>query len=418
MRIAVIGTGISGTLAARLLATQHDVQVYEANDYIGGHTNTVDVEAFGSQYSVDTGFMVFNRRTYPNFFRMVEMLGVQPQDSDMSFSVRCDRSGLEYQGSSLNGLFAQRSNLLRPRFYRMLSDIIHFNREATRSVLEDRIDDGTTVGDFVRQCGLRNEFVSQYLIPMTAAIWSSPPSQILDFSARFMIGFCHNHGLLQLRDRPQWMTIRGGARTYIEALTRDIRAHIHLNRPVVQVSRLSDHVTVTSSIQGGGTQTEVFDQVVFATHADQTLSMLSDATAEETRILSAFLYQANEAVLHTDVSLLPRRKRAWASWNYTIPGDDQEDVSVTYDLCRLQNHNSPSPILLTLNRTNDIHPNKVLRSIRYTHPAYSLDSIGAQREHDRISGRRRTHYCGAYWGIRFSRRRRQQRVGGRTLLWP
>jgi predicted NAD/FAD-binding protein len=400
MRIAVIGTGISGTLAARLLATQHEVQVYEASDYIGGHTNTVDIEAFGDRYSVDTGFMVFNRRTYPNFCRLIEMLGVHPQDSDMSFSVRCDETGLEYQGSSLNGLFAQRTNLLRPKFLRMLRDIIHFNRQATTCVLADRIDDGATVGDFVRQCGLHAEFVRHYLVPMAAAIWSTSPRQILEFPARFMIGFCYNHGLLQLRDRPQWMTIKGGARTYIDALTRDIRDRIQLSCPVTNVTRSSDHVTVTTA-GNGPTRTEVFDQVVFATHADQTLSMLSDATEDEQQVLSAFPYQSNEAILHTDASLLPRRHRAWASWNYAIPRDDQQSVSVTYDLSRLQNHDSPSPILLTLNRTSDIDPSKVLRELRYMHPAYSMDSITAQREHNRISGLRGTHFCGAYWGYGF-----------------
>ncbi len=401
MRIAVIGTGISGLLSARLLASQHEVHVYEANDYIGGHTNTVDVKVFDNRYSVDTGFMVFNRRTYPNFCRMIELLGVQPQDSDMSFSVRCDRSGLEYQGSSLNGLFAQRSNLFRPRFYRMLRDILQFNRKATECVREDRFDDQTTVGDFVKECGLGDDFVRHYLVPMAAAIWSSPPGQILDFSARFMIGFCHNHGLLQLRDRPQWMTIQGGARTYVNALIKDIRNGIHVSSPVTHVRRSADHVTVTVTTEAGDAYTEVFDEVVFATHADQTLAILDDATEDERRILGAFPYQPNEAVLHTDKSLLPQRRSAWASWNYTIPDDQHQAVSVTYDLSRLQNHDTPSPILLTLNRTSDIDPRKVLRHIRYTHPAYSLNSIAAQSEHDRINGVRRTHFCGAYWGFGF-----------------
>ncbi len=268
-RIAVIGTGISGNLIARLLSSRHNVQVFEANHYIGGHTNTVDVNAFGGQYSVDTGFMVFNEWTYRNFCRMLQMLGVESQNSDMSFSVCCERSGLEYQGSSLNGLFAQRSNLLRPSFYRMLRDVIRFNRNSVQ-ILQSS-DSQLTLGEYLSQNSYGREFIDHYLVPMAAAIWSARPNKLLEFPAHFLIGFFRNHGLLQVRNRPQWKTIKGGARNYVETLIEPFRDQIRLDCPINSVTRHTDHVVVNPL---NGTA-EIFDQVVFASHADQTLAMLS-----------------------------------------------------------------------------------------------------------------------------------------------
>lgn len=397
MRVAVIGTGISGNLVARILASEHEVEVFEANDYVGGHSNTVDIETLGQRFQVDTGFMVFNGRTYPNFSRLLKILGVESQESDMSFSVRCNRSGLEYQGSSFNGLFAQRTNLIRPGFHRMLRDIMRFNRIATRAVDNGELDNGATVGEFVRSCRVDRAFTEQYLVPMAAAIWSSEAGNILEFPAKFMIGFCRNHGLLQLRDRPQWKTIVGGARSYVEKLIDPIRGRIRLNCPVASVSRGPDYVQVAT----GGGPTERFDQVVFATHADQTLALLADATRSEIEVLQSFPYQRNRAVLHTDTSLLPRNRRAWASWNYAIPRDQQQTASVTYDLSRLQNLDSASPILLTLNPAGEIAGDKTIRTFRYDHPAYSRASIDAQARHMEISGVQGTHFCGAYWGYGF-----------------
>lgn len=396
-RIAVVGSGISGNLAARMLSNGYRVTVFEAAPYIGGHANTVDIEAFGARYSVDTGFMVFNRRTYPNFCRMLELLEVSSRESDMSFSVRCDRTGLEYEGSDLNGVFAQRRNVLRPRFLRMLRDILRFNRVATAAAESDQFETGQTVGDFIRQYGLGDAFVQQYFVPMTAAIWSAKPDAILQAPAKFMIGFCRNHGLLQLVNRPRWRTILGGSRSYVEALLSPLGDAVRTGCPVEHVVRREDGVRIVS--RAGE---EDFDYVVFATHADQTLRMLGDdATSTERQLLTAFPYQANDAVLHTDESLMPRSERAWASWNYHIPCDEQETVSVTYDLSRLQGHDSPSPILLTLNRTQDIDPDKILRTFDYHHPAYSIDSIDAQRRAGEINGRRRSFFCGAYWGYGF-----------------
>lgn len=397
MRIAVIGTGISGSLVARLLSTCHEVTVFEANDYAGGHANTVDVTIGGSSFAVDTGFMVFNRRTYPNFCRLLEMLEVTSQPSDMSFSVRCTRTGLEYQGSSLNGLFAQRSNCLRFSFLRMLADIARFNQRGTAAAGSGELKDGRTVGDFLQQCRVGPRFVDHYLVPMAAAIWSSNPRDILDFPAEFMIGFFANHGLMQLRDRPQWRTIKGGSRKYVAALLEPLRDRIRFRCPVNSVARTESGVIVTPA---EGTP-ERFDEVVFGCHADQALAMLTDATSAEREVLSAFPFQPNDAVLHTDTKLLPRRRHAWASWNYHIPQGEERAASVTYDLSRLQNHNSETPILLTLNANEEIDESKIIRTFDYAHPAYSRDSITAQQRFSEISGQRRTHFCGAYWGYGF-----------------
>jgi predicted NAD/FAD-binding protein len=393
-RIAVIGAGISGNLAARLLAGKHDVWLFEANDYLGGHTNTVDVRLADHDFPVDTGFMVFNQRTYPNFCKLLDVLGVPAQDSDMSFSVRCQRTGLEYQGSSLNGLFAQRSNLLRPRFYKMMRDILRFNRESLE-ILET--DEELALGDYLQRHNYGREFIDQYLLPMSGAIWSCPPGKMLEFPARFLIAFFQNHGLLQIRDRPQWKSVSGGARSYVQALLQPLEQQIRASTPIESIVRHNDCVIVRP--QGG--PEEKFDLVVCATHADQTLRMLADADDQERQVLRAFPYQQNDAVLHTDTGMLPQRRRAWASWNYHIPPQPDAAVSVTYDLSRLQNHNSPDPILLTLNGTEQVEPSKIIDQFVYHHPAFAYDSVKAQSRHREMNGYRRTYYCGAYWGYGF-----------------
>ena len=395
MRIAVIGTGISGMLAARMLCGDHEVHVFEANDYLGGHTNTIEVEAFGRSYSIDTGFMVFNHRTYPNFVRMLRLLDIPEQDSDMSFSVRCLRTGLEYQGSSLNGLFAQRRNLVRPTFYRMLLDVLRFNGEAL--ALVQREDDAVSLGDFLDRHRFSRQFTDYYLVPMGASIWSARPEDFRKFPARFIVGFLDNHGLLTVRGHPQWKTIPGGATRYAEALMRPLADRVRLGCPVTSVTRDGQHVLVTTATD----PPESFDAVVLAAHADQTLRILSDASAAEREILSAFPYQKNEAIVHTDASLLPRRRRAWASWNCSIPRQTDRPVVLTYNLNRLQRHESPEPILLTLNRAAAIDPAKILRRIVYQHPVYSAPALAAHKRYDEINGKRRTYFCGAYWGYGF-----------------
>ena len=395
MKIAVVGSGISGLLAARLLADEHGVHVFEANEYAGGHTNTVTFEAFGGRYAADTGFMVFNERTYPHFVRLLQMLDVPARNSDMSFSVRCDRTGLEYQGSTLNGLFAQRRNLVRPSFYRMLLDVLRFNRRSLELLQGD--DDELELGQYLERNRYSREFIDHYLIPMGAAIWSAPPERFRQFPARFIVNFFNNHGLLTVRGHPIWKTVEGGAVRYVEALAKPFADRIRLNCPVVSVRRYPDRVAVTCR-QG---DPEDFDAVVLAAHSDQTLAMLADASEAERSILGAIPYQRNETVLHTDPTLLPRRRRAWASWNYRIPEDEGQPVVLTYNLNRLQGHVSPDPICITLNATRWIDESKILRRIEYHHPVYSRETLAAQKRFDEINGKNRTYFCGAYWGHGF-----------------
>ena len=395
MKIAVVGSGISGMLAARLLSDDHEVHVFEANDYLGGHTNTIEVEVFGRSYALDTGFMVFNHRTYPNFVRMLRWLDIPEQDSDMSFSVRCLRTGLEYQGSSLGGLFAQRRNLARPAFWRMLLDILRFNREALGLVEQEETT--LCLGDFLQRHRFSKPFIEYYLIPMGAAIWSARPRDFREFPARFIVGFFHNHGLLTVRGHPPWKTTPGGAIRYVRALMRPLADRARLGCPVTEVRRREQHVLVSTAT----TSAQRFDAVVMASHADQTLAILADASDAERDILGAFPYQDNEALVHTDASLLPRRRRAWASWNYGIPRQEGRPVVLTYNLNRLQKHQSPEPLCVTLNQAEAIAPGKLLRRIPYQHPVYSAAALAAQKRYAEINGKRRTYFCGAYWGHGF-----------------
>jgi uncharacterized protein len=395
MRIAIIGSGISGLLTARLLAADHDIHVFEANNYAGGHTNTVSFEVSGRQYAADTGFMVFNDRTYPNFVRLLQILDIPARNSDMSFSVRCDKTGLEYQGSSLNGLFAQRHNLLRPSFYRMLLDVLRFNRRSAELLQDEDYD--LELGQYLDRDRYSQEFIDYYLIPMGAAIWSAPPGVFRQFPAHFVVSFFNNHGLLTVRGHPKWKTVQGGAVKYVEAITRLFADRIRLNCPVTSVRRFSDRVIVTSKPCGA----ENFDAVVLAAHSDQSLALLADVSQAEREILAAFQYQRNEAVLHVDPSLLPRCRRAWASWNYRIPREEGQPVVLTYNLNRLQGHVSPDPICVTLNGTRWIDQTKILQAIEFHHPVYTREAVGAQKRFHEINGRNRTYFCGAYWGHGF-----------------
>ncbi|MEQ8788843.1 MAG: FAD-dependent oxidoreductase [Pirellulaceae bacterium] len=395
MRIAIIGAGVSGNVAARLLWPEHDITLFEAGDHVGGHAQTVDFQAWGKSWSVDTGFMVFNQRTYPHFCRLLDLLGVAPEDSDMSFSVRCQRTGLEYQGSSLDGVFAQRMNLLRPSFLAMLRSIVRFNREAPAWL--DESDEELSLGEYLDGRRYARSFVDHYLLPMTAAVWSAPPDRLRGFPARYLFSFFRNHGIFELQNRPPWKTVSGRSRSYVEQLVRPFRDRIRLNTPIASVRRTGDGVEVRPI----GEPAERFDHVVLAVHSDQALRMLADPSDDERRILGAMPYQRNKAVLHLDASLLPRRRRAWASWNYHIPADADLPVSVTYDLRRLQNIPAPAPILLTLNPTTPLRPELVLRHLEYHHPQYDQRSLAAQRGREAINGRRNTWYCGAYWGYGF-----------------
>ena len=390
MRIAVIGTGIAGNVAAWKLRDQHDITVYEAADYVGGHTNTIDVEENGEILAVDTGFIVFNEHTYPNFIRMLDEIGQPSKPSNMSFSVHSEDDRIEYNSSSLNGLFAQRRNLIRPAYYRMLRDIMRFFRDAVSDV--QRYGRQLTVGEYLRSRGYGKEFTDDYLVPMAAAIWSAEPVAVLDMPALFLVRFFKNHGLLQLQDRPQWRVIEGGSREYVRRLVAGHRDRIRLNSPVQSVARTPDGVTVTTAAGGS----EVYDYAFIACHSDQALGMLSDPTADEETVLGSIRYQPNEAVLHTDVSVLPIRRRAWSSWNYTVPVDRREHVAVSYNMNILQGLDTQQTYIVTLNDDRHIDPAHVIRRVKYDHPVYTLDTIAAQRRQQDINCDR-TFYCGAYW---------------------
>ncbi len=399
MKIAIVGTGISGMVAAHLLHRDHELTVFEAADYIGGHTNTLDVAMDGRTFAIDTGFIVFNDWTYPNFIALLNKLGVESQTSDMSFSVKCERTGLEYNGTSLNTLFAQRRNLLRPSFYRMIRDILRFNREALG--LLDEPDPGPSLGSYLAANGYSREFIEQYIVPMGAAIWSADHATMQEFPARYLVQFFKNHGMLSVDQRPTWRVVRGGSQRYMETLVAPFRDRIQLNAPVESITRQPDFVEIGVTVQGRQIQLSRFDHVILATHSDQALAMLVDASPAEREILSAIPYQDNEAVLHTDASLLPRRKLAWAAWNYHLLGNQPDRAAVTYHMNRLQGLAASHEFCVTLNHTQTIDPRKIIRRITYHHPVYSSAAVAAQKRHGDISGVNRTSYCGAYWGFGF-----------------
>lgn len=399
MKIAIVGTGISGMVAAYLLHRDHDITVFEAADYIGGHTNTVEVRLDGQHYAIDAGFIVFNDWTYPNFIALLNRLGVESQPSDMSFSVKCERTGLEYNGTSLNSLFAQRRNLFRPSFHRMIRDILRFNREAPS--LLDRPEPGPSLGEYVTTRGYSTEFVEHYLVPMGAAIWSSDHTTMRRFPARYLLQFLKNHGMLSVDDRPVWRVIKGGSQRYMQALVAPFRDRIFLNAPVESISRFPDHIEIRVRQEGFAYQSRRFDHVIVAAHSDQTLSMLADPSPAEKDILGAIRYQENEAVLHRDASMLPRRRLAWAAWNYHLLPVQPDRAVVTYHMNRLQGLTVPHEFCVTLNHTSAIDPAKILKRITYHHPVYSPEAVAAQKRHGEISGINRTSYCGAYWGFGF-----------------
>ncbi|MDJ0748934.1 MAG: FAD-dependent oxidoreductase [Woeseiaceae bacterium] len=390
MRIAIIGTGIAGNTAAWKLREHHDITVYEAADYVGGHTNTIDVEDRGRTLAIDTGFIVFNDRTYPNFIGMLDAIGQRSQPSEMSFSVHSEDRRIEYKGSSLNGLFSQRSNLFKPSFYRMVSDILRFNRDAVSEIRQ--LGRQLTLGEYLSARNYSRQFSDDYLIPMIAAIWSAEPLSVADMPAMFLVRFFRNHGLLQLTDRPQWRVIEGGSREYVKRLVSGHRDRIRLNSPVTSITRHDDGVELTSATGGR----EKYDCVFVASHSDQALNMLADPTPAEQAVLGAIRYQPNEAVLHTDISALPRNRRAWSAWNYYVPQDRQNHVTVSYNMNILQSLDSDSTYVVTLNDDSNIDPSRVIKRIQYDHPMYTLDAVTVQMRQEELNCDR-TFYCGAYW---------------------
>lgn len=399
MKIAVIGAGISGLAAALRLQQRHQVVLLEAGNYAGGHTHTHQVLLDGQVRAVDSGFIVFNTRTYPNFCALLEELGVASQPTDMSFSVRCDRSGLEYAGTGLGGLFAQRRNLVSPRFYRLVADWFRFNLQAQR-LLEhpDALDAEMTIGEFFSRNPYSQAFRDCYFLPLGSAVWSSPRQAFEQFPIRFVMEFYKNHGMLALPGRLPWRVIQGGSRQYVEAILRRLREGVRLNSPVVTVRRKQDHLLVQVARRGP----EEFDHVVFACHSDQALRMLGkSATSVERELLSKFPYQRNSAILHTDDAVMPRSRRAWASWNYHLAAEDANAATVTYDMTRLQRLGTKQSVFVTLNADERVHPDRILQRMVYHHPVFNAGRGVAQRRHEELLDHHGASFCGAYWGNGF-----------------
>jgi hypothetical protein len=395
MKIAIVGAGISGLVCARLLHRRHEIDLFEASEWVGGHANTVSVDVAGRTYDVETGFVVYNERTYPLFSRLLSDLGVATRPTEMSFSVSCERTGLEYNGGSLGGLFAQRRNLLRPSFLGMLRDALRFYREAP--ALLDAPDAKLSLGDWLAGKGYGEAFVTRHLLPMGAAIWSCEPGRIAEFPAQTFMRFFANHGLLELRHRPQWRVIAGGSARYVERLSAEFRTRIRTREGVRAVQRHPGFVEL--ALASGATAR--FDHVIFANHSTEALASLRDATRAERAILSALRYEPNDVVLHTDASLLPRLRRARAAWNFHIPFEERAAATVTYDMARLQRIDAPVALLVTLNRTCAIDERRILRRFSYDHPVFDRAALEAQSERGVISGANRTSFCGAYWGYGF-----------------
>jgi predicted NAD/FAD-binding protein len=393
MRVAIVGAGIAGLTCAHLLHEDHEVLVFEADDRPGGHTRTVAVETPEGVDQVDTGFIVYNDRNYPGFERLLQRLGVATQPSEMSFSVSDGSGGFEYNGASPNGLFARRSSLLRPGFHRMVRDLLRFNREAP--ALIGLNGSGPTLLDFLEQRRYSREFVDRLILPQAAAVWSADPSQLGTFPASLLAEFFDNHGMFGFTGRPRWRAVTGGSERYVDRLAAPLS--LRLSTRVVRVERFADRVEVTPD--GGGR--ECFDEVILAVHSDQALAMLADPSAAEAELLGAIPYQPNEVVLHTDASLLPRRPRARASWNFHLQDAPVDRATVTYHMNRLQSLGSDTQYCVTLNRSEAIDPERVISAREFAHPVFTHAGLAAQRRWGEISGVRRTHYCGAYWGYGF-----------------
>lgn len=400
MKIAIVGTGIAGLTAAYKLHQQHDITVFESADRLGGHTATIDVSVAGRSHAIDTGFIVFNDWTYPNFIALMNELGIQWRESDMSFGVSCQSTGLEYAGVNgrfalYNSLFAQRSKLLSPSYIGMLLDILRFNKQAISDYEQDRIPD-LVLHEYVKHMGLSEKFRDYYLVPMASAIWSTPFQRTLEFPVRFMVPFMVRHGLLSVHNRPRWRTLVGGSGVYLTPISTGFADKIRLSTPVTGIERQADQVKVSTP-----NSVEHFDQVVLACHSDQSLAILRDASADERSVLSAVSYQANDVVLHTDVSVMPDNKRAWASWNYYLTADRSGLPRVTYDMNRLMGITGDTQFLVSLNDSDRIDPAKILGRFDYAHPVFTSAAAHAQTQWSLINGVQRTWFCGAWWGKGF-----------------
>lgn len=393
MRIAVIGSGIAGLATAYWLDGEHEVTLFEGEDYLGGHTHTHKVQVEGRDLNVDTGFIVFNPQHYPLLTALFDELGVASQPTTMSFSAHSERTGVEYNATSLDGLFCQRRNLVSPRFWGMLRDLRRFYREAPL-LLQDA--EGPTLGEYLYRHRYGDAFVQEHLLPMASALWSSPTARILDFPARYLVQFMANHQMLQVTGRPEWRVVTGGSARYIDALRARWRVRERIGCPVYRVER-----THWGALVHTLTSVEGFDHVVFACHSDEAMAILKDPDPVEHEVLGAITYQANQAVLHTDASLLPRNRKAWAAWNAHVPADRHAPCTVSYHMNQLQGLPGDTPLIVTLNRTQAIDPSRILRRCYYAHPVHDHAAVRAQSRWSEVQGRRNTWFVGAYWGWGF-----------------
>lgn len=395
MKIAIIGTGIAGNVAAYHLNKTHEICVFEAANYVGGHTHTHQINIANEQHNIDTGFIVFNKKTYPNFLNLLAELNVPYQNSDMGFSVQNEATGLEYNGSSLNQLFAQRSNLFSPSFSRMISQILKFNKESLELLKDDT--HAVSLGDYLANNKYSHEFIHHYIIPMGAAIWSTDHDSMFQFPARFFVQFFHNHGMLSVDQRPEWFVIKNGSNQYIKPLIKNHQDKIRLSSKVEKIRRTNSKVF----IKARGAEEESFDYVFIASHSDEALSMLSEPSELENEVLSSIPYTKNQAILHVDATVLPKRRIAWAAWNYHLLKDKSEQVALTYNMNILQSLKSDFTFCVTLNHSDIIAPEKIIKTINYSHPFFSIKGVKAQQKHSLLNGKNRTYFCGAYWRYGF-----------------
>ncbi len=389
-RIAIVGTGISGLTCAHYLQEHAELTLFEAGSYVGGHVNTIDyTDSAGEQFPVDTGFIVFNKKTYPNFLKLITDLGVAYQESDMSFSVKAPNAHLEYSGINLNGFFCQRFNILRPKFLWMFREIKRFNKQAKKIT----VDDARSLGEYLDHFKFSDWFKRHYIVPMGSAIWSGSTKQVLNMPALFFIKFFENHGMLSITEQPQWYTISNGSRSYVQALIKPFEDKIKLNTPIKSIARKEQVIEI---IHKDGTDT--FDKVICACHADTALALLEDPNEIEREILPQFPYSKNEALVHIDSNIMPKHKNAWASWNYHIGNEDvNQPATLTYYMNKLQKLPTDETVLVTLNDTENVDPKLVKKRINYHHPIFNTDVLSYQSRHNEISGKDRIYYCGAYW---------------------
>ncbi|GLR73075.1 NAD(P)/FAD-dependent oxidoreductase [Agaribacter marinus] len=400
-KIAVIGAGISGLTCAYLLSRNADVHVFEANDYIGGHTATKKINVNNTEYSIDTGFIVFNDWTYPNFIKLLSQLKVEKQETEMSFSVHNESTNMEYNGNTINSLFAQRRNVISPTFLRLVKDIVRFNKVCKAALLNDNYDHQQTLGQFIRQHKFSKVFLDNYILPMCAAIWSASLEQSANFPIKFFLQFFNNHGLLNITNRPQWYTIVGGSNAYVPPLIENFKHNIRLNSPIDCLEYSEDGISLYGKVKYAG-----FDDVIFACHSDQALKILSKSMFADNyktnvkAVLGNIPYELNDVVMHTDTSVLPDRKLAWASWNYRLTGVENEGkalAKVSYNMNILQKIDAPQTFVVSLNDSDNIDVNKVLGRYKYAHPQFSADMVEAQTRRSEICGVNGIHFCGAYW---------------------